>query len=192
MLGCCCGLICERGSNCRKVGIFPFLTLPNWQLLLVEQLVSGRGQLLEFEVFQSFFASNWALAVAVAGAFAVVTKTAHALLPSGKKDSLALWLMGAETDQSWSRSFCDLFDEIFGAQHLSLKCILRSFLASLLAMVFIWVFLGSIGTLQVRAAGAADILLVLKYGLAINLVADYVSLLETRYLLKLLDKHHAW
>jgi len=33
---------------------------------------------------------------------------------------------------------------------------------------------------------------VLLIGLAINLLADYISLLETGYLLGLLHKHHAW
>jgi hypothetical protein len=132
---------------------------------------------MNIEIFSNFLATNWAWALALAGGFGVMTRISYGLLPMGKKDSLALWLMGAESDQSWSRSICDLFDAIFGANHLSLKCIVRSSLASLAAVVAIWVFLGSTGTLNIRADATLGLGQVLLIGLFINLLADYLSLL---------------
>ncbi len=138
---------------------------------------------LDFTAIQTFLATNWGWAAGLAGSMLGLTLLAGKLLNPGIKDSIALWLMGAESEQSWSRSFCALFDAVFGARHLSLKCLWRSALASLVAVVVIWLLMGEFGAIGVRLEAELSLGAVLGYALAVNLAADYVSLLETRWLL---------
>ncbi|MBA3324848.1 MAG: hypothetical protein H0T41_06135, partial [Rhodobacteraceae bacterium] len=117
-----------------------------------------------------------------------LTLLAGGLLNQERKDEIALWLMGAQTEESWSRSFNTLFDAVFGARHLSLRCFLSSAVASLIAVTAIWLMMGHAGALELRAR--SDLLLgaVLVIGLAVNVFADYASLLETRFLLGRMER----
>lgn len=57
--------------------------------------------------------------------------------------------MGVEKE-NWCRSFCAIFDALFGRRHLSLKCLFRSATASLLAVALLWIILGAEPTLAAR------------------------------------------
>lgn len=46
--------------------------------------------------------------------------------------------MGGDTTENWSKTFLSLFDALFGEEHFSLKCAIRSAIASLLAVTGIW------------------------------------------------------
>jgi TPR repeat protein len=76
-----------------------------------------------------------------------------------------------------------LFDAVFGSDHLSLRCFLRSTVASLIAVALIWALMGNLGTLGTRLQAELSLGSLLVLALAVNVVADYVSLLETRLLL---------
>ncbi|MEM1274751.1 MAG: tetratricopeptide repeat protein [Pseudomonadota bacterium] len=112
-----------------------------------------------------------------------MTGLAASVLNQDRKESIALWLMGAQSEETWAKSFTALFDAIFGKNHLSPKCFLRSALASLLAVVLIWALMGWGGTYDARLEGGEDLWRLLGLALIINIFADYVSLLETRWLL---------
>ena len=77
-------------------------------------------------------------------------------------------------------TFLNLFDASFGSRALSWKFILRSFATSalcLMLMVLIWiVFFGRIGTSQIA--------IVLALGAILNLIPDYISLVESRFILR--------
>ena len=138
---------------------------------------------LVFQTLGGFFQTNWGWAAGLAGSMLGLTLLAGSLLSPQRKDEIALWLMGAHSQESWSRSFVSLFDAVFGERHFSLRCMLRSTVASLIAVVLIWSLMGNVGALGLRIRAELSLGSVLVLALAVNVVADYVSLLETRYLL---------
>ena len=101
-----------------------------------------------------FPATYWAFAFALAGAFyAAVQWFGKYHLSQESKDTLTLWLWG-EYESTWSHHFCNLFDAVFGARHLSLKCFLRSSLASVVAVLLLYVLFAEIlGVMGGRALG---------------------------------------
>lgn len=132
--------------------------------------------------------NNWLWAAGLAaGVFALMT-LADDLLALERKETIALWLMGVENEETWGRSFCAFMDALFGAKPLSLQCILRSAAASLLAVALIWLLMGMGGAIQLRLQSDLSLGGVLVLALAVNLIADYVSLIETRYVLDWLSK----
>ncbi len=132
--------------------------------------------------------SYWGFALGIAVTFYTSTVFIGKHLAPGPKENLSLWLMGAY-ESTWSHHFCNLFDTVFGQKHLSLKCFIRSSLASLI-VVFVLYFLFSsvLGVLGTRAFGEMDLLQALLLGAAINILPDYLSLFETRWLLKRFEK----
>ncbi|MDW4499915.1 tetratricopeptide repeat protein [Sulfitobacter sp. D35] len=130
----------------------------------------------------SYLEANWGWAAGLAASIMGLTALAG-LLNRQRKDEVALWLMGAHTEAGWAKSFTTLFDAVFGRHHLSLRCFLRSAAASLVAVVVIWLLMGSAETIGLRLQADLTLGTVLILGLAINVAADYASLLETRHLL---------
>ena len=131
---------------------------------------------------------DWGWALGLAGSMMGLTALAG-LLNLARREELSLWLMGALDETSWSKSFIGLFDAVFGHRHLSLKCFLRSALASLIAVVVIWLVMGSTDSIGLRLQAELDLGTLLVLGLVINVAADYVSLLETRFLLGHMPRH---
>ena len=118
----------------------------------------------------------------VAVLFATLTYSALSLMPQVRKDELALWLMGAE-NENWAGNFTAMFDALFGSKHWSVICFLRSALASAVSVAAIWLFLSWTGTMERIPLDGMSLLLAVAVGMAVNIVADYFSLLETRWLL---------
>lgn len=107
------------------------------------------------------------------------------------KDSISKWLLGlgpSEGNQKWPGQFIQIFDSVFGERHLSWKCFFRSCVASYFAItIMLLVYIGIHGTGEfVSSTGQinwiffADIYFA---GGMLNLLPDYVSLLETRFVL---------
>ncbi|WP_147125378.1 sel1 repeat family protein [Shimia ponticola] len=144
---------------------------------------------MTYDDLQTFLATNWIWAATAAGTFGVLTKLADKLLKADQKETIALWLMGADSEENWARSFCALFDSVFGPNHLSMRCVLTSCVASLVAMVGIWMLLSEAKLLETRVKAELSLGELLILGITINLLADYLSLLETRLLLEKLKKN---
>lgn len=134
--------------------------------------------------------------VAYAGfAFAMASAFYTAVVWFGKnhlsqeaKENLTLWLWG-EYESTWSHHFCNLFDAVFGERHLSFKCFLRSSIASVLTVLLLYVVFAEIlGVMGGRAFGQLSVWQALILGAAINVVPDYLSLYETRWLLKRFER----
>jgi hypothetical protein len=84
--------------------------------------------------------------------------------------------------------FIEAFDRIFGERHLTLRCFFRSCVASLLAvfvMAIMWVVLDPASGQEYFFSYSAivGIILIFLTALILNLVPDYISLLETRWIL---------
>lgn len=137
-------------------------------------------------------ATPWGRAAAVAGALMGLTMLALGLLPKPQRETIALWLMGAATEVSWHQSFTTLFDAVFGRRHLSLRCFAVSAFFSLLAAGGLWLVMGYAGLFALRAASELTLGEFLTLALVINVLADYVSLLETRWLLSLMPRARPW
>jgi TPR repeat protein len=120
----------------------------------------------------------------IAALFLTLTAFALSLMAVDKKETLALWLMGAGGEQTWSRGYLNMFDAIFGDKHLSVRCLIRSSILSVLFVSVIWGLMIWSGTISTRGSlGQWNWTEALLIGVAVNMVADYVSLLETRFLL---------
>lgn len=103
-----------------------------------------------------------------------------------KKDNVALWLWG-EYQTTWSSQFCDVFDSVFGEKHLSWKCFFRSCLVSIISVLFVYFLLNTgfdIFGEGKRVLGAVTLQELFIYGALLNFIPDYISLFETRWLLK--------
>jgi hypothetical protein len=140
------------------------------------------GELLKF------LASYWGFALAIAGSFYAGITWFGRHLSQDAKDTLTLWLWG-EYDSTWSHHFCNMFDTVFGKRHLSWQCFFRSSVASVLAVVLLYVLFAEIvGVMGGRALGNLSLWQAVLFGAAINIVPDYLSLFETRWLLKRLER----
>jgi len=124
----------------------------------------------------------WSLGAASAFYFVVSRGTGH--LSKDAQAHLSLYLQG-DYKGSWAANFCALFDSVFGERHFSLKTFGRSAIASVCAVFAIYMLLGPIlGVLQERALGEMNIWAALAIGAAVNILPDYLSLWETRLMLR--------
>jgi hypothetical protein len=112
----------------------------------------------------------------------------EAVLTDETKLEIAIWLVGVKLlgpkVEPWPETFAKLFDRVFGTKHLSWKCFFRSCVAtvisciicSFLAYKVLW---DATLTLVVMQTGRAAVPL---------LLFDYLSLLESRYVLRLMRR----
>ncbi len=130
----------------------------------------------------------WVWALGVAGVFYGTTRWLCDHLSAGARDTLALWLMGTAEDR-WARQFCLLFDRAFGDRHFSLRCFVRSSIASILAVFALYLLFGPVfGFLEGRTVAGLSLWQALLIGAAVNILPDYLSLLETRWVLQRMDR----
>jgi TPR repeat protein len=126
----------------------------------------------------------WAFGLVVAGAFyrGMIWIGGH--FSPGFRQGLTDWL-GGRREASWADTFCTLFDTLFHHRHLSLRRLSRSAIASVLAVAALYVlFAHVLGVWHTRTIGRLEIWQALAALVAVNILADYVSLIETRWLLE--------
>src|SRR5512132_2350140 len=110
--------------------------LPSPKVHCGRALVTADGILTELTGW-SLLQSYWTWAFGIAASFYVAMRFFGGHLSQGAKDNLALWLMGAY-DSTWTQHFCKLFDTVFCEKHLSWRCLFRSAIASVLAVLALW------------------------------------------------------
>lgn len=100
------------------------------------------------------------------------------------KESLSKWLMNLKVhdNYNWATIFISVFDNVFTDNHFSRKCFIRSCFASLLAYILIGIILG-ITDINVLEPGIDEVIGFISIATIINLIPDYISLLQTRYFL---------
>jgi hypothetical protein len=130
------------------------------------------------------------LILVIKGIFELMENTAN---PSAKR-SAADWIKSiaakstSQTIVESPRWFIVAFDRIFGDRHLTWRCFLRSCVASMIAvfvMTVMWAVLDTISWQQFllhKGIDAFSMIFILAFFL--NLVPDYISLLETRWIFR--------
>ncbi|NIR86336.1 hypothetical protein GWO13_01720, partial [Candidatus Bathyarchaeota archaeon] len=125
------------------------------------------------------------------------------LINDDAKQQLKSWILRlkpTEKMQNWPSTFAHWFDRVFGEKHLSWRCFFRSCLASLVAVVLVTLVWAALRPQELRLIlkgfWLAPSMLkltqnILFYFLVLNLLPDYVSLLETRYMIKLMAKSNS-
>ena len=144
----------------------------------------------------------WAWAATLALSAVALFRAAEYAVPEGAKALVSRWLAGEKSFTS-SEAFLTMFEGVFGRAHCSAFCLSRSVFATLAVYVaFLALFLdfsrlgaqmqaenawklniaGEDWDLKRRIENSALLLIVIVP--AVNLVADYVSLLQTRKVLQ--------
>jgi hypothetical protein len=118
------------------------------------------------------------------------------VLTDATKHEIARWLrvrnvetgIVAEDTENWPDTFANLFDRVFGKKHLSWRCFWRSCLASFAAVFITFLASGGIHAWKndyltaPTLAGWAVLILV------INVLPDFLSLLESRLVLAMMGR----
>lgn len=105
------------------------------------------------------------------------------------KAHVADWLEG-KSDDTWHENFIRLINHIFGKDHISIRCIFFSSLFSLLSVAALYVLFGQIlGVLDAdqRIGEDVGLIKILTLGAILNLIPDFISLFETRLLIRFLN-----
>ena len=126
----------------------------------------------------------------------------EAVLTDDTKLEIAVWLLGVKTAEkvkTWPETFAKLFNRVFGTRHFSVKCAVRSCIGSLCALVVAITFISpqswiSFGATVDIKTNERDLSYPYWPFFALSIVVglfapDFVSLLETRWMLKLLRLH---
>lgn len=140
------------------------------------------------------FLASWA---ALAGGIWCLFERAEAVAAPDLKRRISLWLRGSSgpegRESEWPAAFTELFDRVFGRRHLSVRCFARSSVASLcsvLILAVIWMTLYPWQAADYFSEGYwySDFPLMVALIALVNLIPDYLSLLETRYVLQLISR----
>ena len=124
--------------------------------------------------------------------------TEEDVLPGFKK-SVAAWIQNlkpAEKITRWPDQFAQLFDSVFGKKHFTFKCFLRSSIASIVSamiMFFIWGVLrpNEFHTFFSSPNLVSNIIQLVFFVETLNFIPDYFSLLETRYMIRWINKSYS-
>lgn len=82
-----------------------------------------------------------------------------------------------------------MFENFFGDSHLSWKCLRRSVITSFASVILIYLILGPLlNLMDTRAGGALPFWQILVFGAVVNLIPDYLSMWETRVVLKIFER----
>lgn len=121
----------------------------------------------------------------------------EAVHPKTKRD-ISLWLrnLNLSTKDNWPSQFNAVFDTIFTKSHLSWTCFFRSCVASLISVIlltFIWYLLRNteFNDFLNNPEAFKRSLLLIPGIILVNFIADYISLLETRYMIKYLGDNYS-
>lgn len=140
-------------------------------------------------MFAEFLESVLGWQVGTVTLFFGMTVAALSLLNKDRKEEIALWLMGAMPEATWHKTFLSVFDALFyGSSRSAVRFFIMSALISTIAVSMVWYFMHRAGNLRIEM-GDLELWEAVLIGVAINCIADYISLLETRFLLSRMPKN---
>lgn len=136
----------------------------------------------------------WLWAILVSAIIAIFRIMEDTATPDAKR-KVADWIKSmaaksvSQTVVESPRWFIEAFDRIFGVRHRTRRCFDRSCVASILAvfiMIIVWAVLNPTAWQQFLSSNECEfvILFILLIALSFNVVPDYLSLLETRWILR--------
>ena len=133
-------------------------------------------------------AASWAV---VTGGIWKLSERVEKVVTQNARDDVALWLRDADPANflvGMARAFAAAFDSIFGVRHFSLRCFFRSTIASIISVVIltlIWFALRpNEFSIFFQNEGMYGVFLIFAYGIILNALPDYLSLLESRQVIK--------
>src|SRR5437879_4993879 len=119
----------------------------------------------------------------------------EALLTDNTKLEIAVWLVGREPIgprvEPWPVVFVSIFDRVFGHKHLTLRCFARSAMASFASIgltVLVSYFVAPKHWQIILTMARTQFLPIVGIAVLANIVPDFLSLLETRWVLGNLSK----
>lgn len=120
----------------------------------------------------------------IGGLWFLFEKADETLAPEVRR-RVSIWLVSPSHEDGpfWPNFFVLQFDRLFGSRHLSWRCFSRSVAAS---MVTVWIvaLLWLVASPPDALIDAVGLMMgVTLMGFVFNLIPDYISLLETRFLL---------
>lgn len=135
------------------------------------------------------------------GIWFLFVKLEETLRPEIKTD-ISNWLSNLNPEKklaNWPTAFASIFDGIFGKKHFSWRCFSRSCIASILAVLMLtilWWALNPEGFYGYFYRFGFDslvgsLVLYILLSFCFNLIPDYFSLLETRYIIGKLRNVHS-
>lgn len=132
-----------------------------------------------------------ALAVSNSAIWFLFSK-AETLITPEVRGTISNWLLNLNKEgetANWNTTFAKMFDNIFSNKPFSLQCVIRSCIASFVAvfiLIFLWWAIHPEAVYGfVRSNKLYEVILIpLAISISFNLITDYVSLLETRYIIR--------
>lgn len=132
---------------------------------------------------------------ATIGAVWFLFEKAEDTVTTKTRRAISHWLRNlepAEALSNWPSMFATVFDRVFGERHLSCQCFWRSCVASLLAVALVSLVWGTLEFTQLTklyylSSSFYEGYFLLIFSLSIvvwNLIPDYLSLLESRYIIR--------
>ena len=109
------------------------------------------------------------------------------------KRAIANWLQNLQIGvplSNWPAQFAAMFDGIFGEHHFSWRCFWRSCVTSILSLVVIIIILKSLRSESAHKENIGLVGAFLLWG-SFNLIPDYFSLLESRYIIYWMSKKYS-
>ncbi len=145
------------------------------------------------EKLAAAFGISFGIDIGVCGFVWALFVRLEPLLKDDTRKKIASWVRGSkhgDADNRWPATFGVVFDRVFTEKHLSWGCFWRSCVASLLAVVLMTAILYVVNSgFRNLLWEEPGIILVIGIGAAIlNLLPDYLSLLETRFVLRRMAK----
>lgn len=107
---------------------------------------------------------------------------------------------GLQSTYNFPHTFTSVFDLIFGKHHFAWRCVLLSSLASIAAVIVMTLVWGVAkpASFDLFVQGFIDfeevmrvIFILLLMSIFMNLIPDYISLLESRYIIALMKKRYS-
>jgi len=131
------------------------------------------------------------------GVWGLFSIAEDALKPEARR-AISRWLRNLDSTSAfanWPASFATLFDRIFGERHLSARCFWRSCAASFASVVVITTLWMAVRPHQfarfIQNSNYIFLMLIFVSACALNLIPDYLSLLETRYFIRFMSRTHS-
>lgn len=140
----------------------------------------------------TFTFAGW---VAILGGIWFLFDKSESVASRDTKRTISRWLKNLDSQEiasRWPQHFVDMFDSVFGHRHLTLKCFFRSSIASIVSVVIIGLLWAGLYPLEFKhvvtnsRAPWVSLVYIVALILLVNVLPDYLSLLETRLVLALI------